>query len=382
MKSAALITLEYPPQLGGIAEYLARIVSEMPDGTVHVMAQHRGDTHVPDMESAAPIYRRGLLGRIIRPRWLPAVYWTDWLSRKEDIGAVVISHLLPLGHAAYALNRMRKIPYIVCTHGMDVALAMSQGERKRGEAKRILAGAAHVVANSPHTASLVEALGVPPAKIIIVRPSPSGALEREVGVGEAKAVREKHGLGGDFVLLSVGRLVNRKDFGLVIEAVAALKLRGVFVRYLVVGEGPERIALERKARELEVTDRVHFAGPVSAAELPAYYAASDVFVTTPKSSGPDIEGFGTVYLDAGLMGKPVIGSRSGGVPDAVCHGETGLLVDPGDVTGLAEVIEKFRNDPELCQRMGAAGQKRVKHDFSPGTQTRPLIDVLKEMLAE
>jgi phosphatidylinositol alpha-1,6-mannosyltransferase len=313
---------------------------------------------------------------------LPAVYWTNWLSRKEDIGAVVISHLLPLGHAAHALHRLRGIPYVVCTHGMDVALAMSQGDRKRNEARRILAGASHVVANSPHTAGLVEALGVPKDKIIIVRPSPSGALDREVGENEVKAVREKYGLGGDFVLLSVGRLVSRKDFGLVIEAVAALKWRGIFVRYLVVGEGPERAALEAKAEELAVTDRVHFAGAVPAAELSSLYAASDVFVTTPKSDGADIEGFGTVYLDAGLMGKPVIASRSGGVPDAVCHGETGLLIDPGDVKGLAEVIEKFRNDPELCKRMGAAGKKRVQRDFAPGTQTRPLITALKEMLEE
>jgi phosphatidylinositol alpha-1,6-mannosyltransferase len=105
-------------------------------------------------------------------------------------------------------------------------------------------------------------------------------------------------------------------------------------------------------------------------------AACDVFAMTPQSLGPDVEGFGIVYLEAGLFGRPAIGSRSGGVTDAVRHEETGLLVDPGDAPGLAAAIRRLRDDPDLAERLGSRGRERVLGEFGWSRQARPLIEDL------
>ena len=96
----------------------------------------------------------------------------------------------------------------------------------------------------------------------------------------------------------------------------------------------------------------------------------------PKSIGADVEGFGIVYLEANLMGKPVIGSRAGGVPDAVKDGETGLLVNPGDPAAIADAVVKLMDDPTLCALLGQAGRKRVMEEFGWKRQTAPLVEAL------
>ncbi len=161
MRPALLITLEYPPQVGGIAVYLSKLVDHLPLERIQVMAPAGPDTHVIDMESAAPIYRRQLLWKWFRPGWLPTLFWTDWVCRKEgDPSAIVVSHLLPMGEVAYWMKNFRHIPYMVIVHGMDAALGLTSGGRKRRAAKRILLSADLVVANSEFTARLVEGFGV------------------------------------------------------------------------------------------------------------------------------------------------------------------------------------------------------------------------------
>lgn len=375
MKGPVIIaTLEYPPHRGGIATYLANLAHAMPRGSVQVLAEKDGDTHKEDMREEAPIYRRRLIGRVLRPRWLGALYWTDWLRRKEKAGMLVVSHILPMGQAAWLLRR--KLPYVVILHGMDIALCLEAGGKKLEVAKQVLADSSLVVANSAFTARLVGSVGVPQSKIMIVRPSPGISAGTSVSPERAKAVREHYGLGGGFVALSLGRLVKRKGFDTLIEAVAVMRKRGAAVTLAIVGDGPERKALEELAWRHGVVEQVRFLGKVSGAELPDIYAACNVFAQAPRSEGADVEGFGTVFLEANLMGKPVIGSRSGGVPDAVVDGKTGLLVAPGDSAALASAIDRIRTDAALAARLGAEGRRRAMAEFDPKAQFGPLVDFL------
>lgn len=379
MKSLLLTTLEYPPQLGGIAGYLGNIVEHLPADKVNVLASDAFHAHESDMSSDTPVYRRRLISRWLRPRWLPALFWTDWLCRKERPSLILVSHLLPMGRIARIMKRRKGIPYVVIVHGMDVALASSGGMRKKRLAGRILQDASFVVANSGFTANFVESFGIPKKDILIVRPSPGFPLDTEVRPEDAGSIRARYRLGGDFTLLSVGRLVKRKGFDDCIKAVSMLRDRGVFVQYLVVGDGQERERLEELAADMGVEGRVIFAGSVPKEGLPAIYAACDIFVTVPKALGPDIEGFGIVFLEAGLLGKPVIGSRSGGVPDAVLHGETGLLIEPGNVQELVSAVLKIKDDPELASRLGEKGRERVLNEFGWARQTRRFVAALKDM---
>jgi phosphatidylinositol alpha-1,6-mannosyltransferase len=169
----------------------------------------------------------------------------------------------------------------------------------------------------------------------------------------------------EFLLLSIGRLVARKGFDDCIRAVANLAAEGLSVRYAIVGDGPARRDLEKLAADIGAGDRVRFIGTVTKADLAAHFAACDAFVMTPKMRGADVEGFGIVYLEAGLFGKPVIGSRSGGVPDAVLHEKTGLLVEPGKHDAIAAAVRRLAADKAFRDRLGDAGRRRVLEEFSP-----------------
>lgn len=376
MNSVILATLEYPPQTGGIATYLANVVACFPEGAAHVLAPEGGETHVSDMHSETPIYRRPMLGRFIRPRWLHALYWTDWLCRKEHADALLVSHLLPMGQIARLLKRHRGIPYAVILHGMDVALALDAGGAKREKARKILSDASLVVANSAYTAHLAEAAGAAKEKLIVVRPSPGIPTYLTVTEERIAAAKEKYGIGDGFTMLSLARLVPRKGFAEAIEAVALMKQRGKKAKLVIAGDGPERQRLGKLAVKREVDDLVSFAGRVPDEDLPGLYAACDAFVMAPRSVGADIEGFGIVYLEANLMGRPVIASRAGGVPEAVIDGRTGLLVEPGSASAIADAAERLMADPALRAKLGSQGRDRVIREFSWKVQAAPLVERL------
>ena len=380
MKSIILATLEYPVQKGGIATYLANLVACFPKGSVHVLAPENPQSHDTDMRSDASIFRRNLLSRWLRPRWLAALYWTDWLAKKERADMLIVSHVLPMGLVARILKRRRGLPYAVIVHGMDVALALEAGGWKRARARAVLEDAEVVVANSVHTAQLAEALGARKEKIALVRPSPGFALDTVLPPDRIEAVRKFYAMPTiGYTLLSVGRLVERKGFAEVIEAVALLKKDGRKVNLVIVGDGPDRRRLEALVNSHQVADLVTFLGEVSDEDLPGLYAAASVFVMAPKSIGADVEGFGIVYLEANLMGKPVIGSRVGGVADAVVDGKTGLLVEPGSGEAIAAAVRKLMDDPALAERLGSDGRKRVLEDFGWKRQAGGFVEaVMKE----
>jgi phosphatidylinositol alpha-1,6-mannosyltransferase len=175
------------------------------------------------------------------------------------------------------------------------------------------------------------------------------------------------------VLLSVGRLVERKGYDDAIRAVASLKRDGKLVQYVIVGDGPDRQRLMDLSYELSVDDRVVFRGAVAREDIPAYYAACDALVAPSRSIGADVEGFGTVYLEANLFRKPVIGCRTGGVTDAVLHEKTGLLVEPNDVHGLTAAIARLMGDPAFAHALGAAGYERVINEFNWDREAKRLM---------
>jgi len=260
------------------------------------------------------------------------------------------------------------IPYTVIVHGMDVSLAMSGDRRKRVGARRILFGAALVVANSGFTAELVRSMGVPKERIEVVIPPPSLPLDLVVGAEQVEAFRQRHGLGNSFVLLSTGRLVRRKGFDICLQALAELKRSGREVRQMIVGAGPFIDELIELAQELDVVAETVFLGQVDRLELSRAFAACDAFVLVPRSLGSDVEGFGIVYLEAGIFSRPTVGSRTGGVTEAVIDGQTGLLVEPDDPTALKEAVERLIDDETLRQSLGAGGRHRVERDFGEGGQ--------------
>jgi phosphatidylinositol alpha-1,6-mannosyltransferase len=195
--------------------------------------------------------------------------------------------------------------------------------------------------------------------------------------------REKLGVAGRRVLLTVSRLAANKGHARVIDVLPALRARFPDLVYLVVGQGGERGALEALAAQRGVADAVRFEGVVD--DTRAYYAACDVFAMPSgrlgaAGDGKAGEGFGISYVEAGACGVPVVASASGGGAEVVVDGETGCVVDPGDARALEGAIASLLEDPARARRLGEAARRRcLRFDWERGADA--LEAVLREASA-
>ena len=177
-------------------------------------------------------------------------------------------------------------------------------------------------------------------------------------------LRRRHNLAaGELVLLSVGRLEASKGFHVLLHALAAVRDHGALDgrewRWVSLGDGPYRPALEALAAELGLSDQVQFLGRVSDAEMHAWHEASTLFVHPTLYEGSSL-----VTLEAMAHRRAVVASAAGGIPDKVRPGENGWLVAPGDASALAGAISGAVSDPVRLARYGLAGRAIVEREFS------------------
>jgi phosphatidylinositol alpha-1,6-mannosyltransferase len=181
---------------------------------------------------------------------------------------------------------------------------------------------------------------------------------------DAGFLRARYGFGDAPVIVSLGRMVARKNLGMLIESLPAVRAAVPGARLLLGGTGPEREALIARARALGLSESVLFPGRVADDEMAAHYCLGNVFALASLESPKDVEGFGIVYLEAGACEVPVVGGRAGGVPDAIADGETGVLVDPQSRQELEKALISILRDPEKGKSMGRAGRARVLKSFT------------------
>jgi glycosyltransferase involved in cell wall biosynthesis len=177
---------------------------------------------------------------------------------------------------------------------------------------------------------------------------------------------------GDFVAVTAARLVGWKGLQVAVEAMAALKAQGRF-RYLVVGEGEFRPRLEAQIHAAGLEDRVTLAGDVTRTEVPRYYslAHAALFPTIGDDAFPNS------VVEAMASGVPVVASTSGGIPEAVVDGETGLLVPRRDAEALAVALLRLAGQPEVARAMGDKGRLRAVERFDWSRLTEDLLAVFQ-----
>lgn len=327
-----LPTLEYAPQRGGIARYLAALVRTFPDMIDVVFWQ------------AWPGYVRAI-----------AELW----SKRRSYDLLVISHVLPVGTATWALRLVTRKPYVVILHGLDFDMAR-RNAWKRWLLRRVLHCAA-IVVNSEALSKEVRAfLGETSTGIHVISPCVSDELVEASTILDRQTRVER-----PLTLLTVSRLVERKGHLKVIRALP--KFPGV--RYRVVGDGAMRNQILNLAKSLGVEDRVELLQTVADGKLPEMYNQADVFVMPTTKTDVDREGFGIVYLEAQLFGVPVIATRQSGVDEAVIHEVTGLLAEDSQ-EAFDEALARLLADEALRAKMGENGRKRVLEGFTREHQMR------------
>jgi phosphatidylinositol alpha-1,6-mannosyltransferase len=260
--------------------------------------------------------------------------------------------------SAWVLGALRLLPWVtraVYVHGEEITTQDDYDVRLERRRRALLA-AHHVVVVSRFTAGVVaELLGEAGRGRIRL-------IENGVDISRFRPLPRSpdlvalYGLGGCFVFVSVCRLLEKKGIDQAIRAFVRVVEAFPDSRYLVVGDGPYRGALEALAASCGVAEKVTFAGAVAEDDLVDHYVLGDVFVM-PNRRLPngDTEGFGLVFLEANACGLPVIAGSDGGAIDAVRHGVNGLLVDGHAVDAIADAMLELRRDPELRARLREGG---------------------------
>ncbi len=170
------------------------------------------------------------------------------------------------------------------------------------------------------------------------------------------------GVGERPVILTATRLEDEKGVDVAIDALEQVRRVFPHVLYVVAGDGPDRGRLENLARTRGLAAGVRFVGPLSRDQVVAAYDLCDVFVFLSRRGPREV--FPLVCLEAAARARPVIGSRQGGIPEQVVHGETGLLVDQTNPSEVAGALVSLLGDPERRGAMGQAGRRRVAQLFT------------------
>jgi glycosyltransferase involved in cell wall biosynthesis len=211
-----------------------------------------------------------------------------------------------------------------------------------------------LIAVSPQVRDDLVALHVAPAqKFTVVRLGIE--LDERVAIDEEMRAEARRVMGippERFAVGWVGRMTGVKRTDDVVRAFAALRARGVDACLCIVGDGPDRDQVERRAHELGVIRDCLFLGYQE--DVARFFAVFDAFVLSSVNEGTPV-----VAIEALAAARPVVATRVGGVPDVVTDGVDGFLVEPGDVEALAERLERLATDPELRRTMGEAGRARV-----------------------
>jgi glycosyltransferase involved in cell wall biosynthesis len=180
---------------------------------------------------------------------------------------------------------------------------------------------------------------------------------------------------GNKILVGVvARLDLKKGLQYFLQAANTVAIEYPNTLFALVGEGPDRAALEQMTRELSLSDRVVFTG--ARRDMPGVYASLDIFVLPSL-----MEGLPIAVLEAQAAGKPVIATRVGAIPKVVTDGETGLLIEPGDAKALGAAITRLITDVHLRRQLGYGGHARIHESFTSSVMARRYLDLYQGLLA-
>ncbi|WOO39458.1 glycosyltransferase family 4 protein [Rubellicoccus peritrichatus] len=349
-----ILTHEFYPKRGGIAVYTeetARAACDLGWETTVWAPEHEALTNKDFPFAVRKVGIKGNLGWGDRKTMMWQIMQE---ARPFESSTVILTEPGPILAAMY-LNAMGKLPFgkfSVVLHGSEI-LRFCRLRYRRELFGALLNHADKIGVVSRFTKKLLlryyPFLG---PKTVIV----SGGLRTDFQpTSPAKPEKDT------CTVLSLGRIHPRKGLHCLIEAVdhlpADVKSK---ICLSFVGPITDKNYLE-KLKQMAKTSacRIEFPGPIEDERLPEAYAAADIFTLTSLRAGPSVEGFGMVCIEAGATGLPVIANRSGGIPEAVRHGKTGLIVSPRDRRDLAKAIQSLVEDQELRQRLGKAGVARA-----------------------
>jgi glycosyltransferase involved in cell wall biosynthesis len=305
-----------------------------------------------------------------------ALVWLFRNSRSAQYKAVIAGAFDFANGWIILLGKLLRIPIIPLGNAEEFTLTL-RGKGMKNWIKRVWLKFTHKKAAGfivvcHFCKDVLVSLGVDPQTIHVVPSS----INPEKLSGQNR-VRRGHNV------LSVGRLVERKGFHLLIEAVKILRCELPEITLTIVGDGPYRSALERQVHGQNLQDYIFIRGRQDDKELSTLYQTSDLFVLAHMMlDNGDTEGCPTVFSEASGSGLPVIGGVEGGASTVIREGETGYLVNPRNIEELTDRMRRILTDADLARAMGKAGIEKVHRDHTPEVTGKRFYEAIKSITRE
>ena len=283
------------------------------------------------------------------------------LCKREEIDLIWANWWIPPGLAAARIASKLKRPLVISSHGSDLALLGKPG---------LVAALSNYVYRRTSKATVVSSFLREKLlqNVDVISPDNIAVIPMPVGMEYFPRTEPPHNDRTAF--LSVARFTRQKRLTDLISAADLVRQEGFDFNVIMIGEGPLENELKEMVASKNLTDNFEILPLVAQQKLGEFYRACDVTLLVSEN-----EGFGLVLVEAGLTGRPTIGARSGGIVDFIENEKTGLLIEPGDIKGLAQAMKRIITDRELCHRLGAGAYLKATESFSTPVLVGKIFDL-------
>ncbi len=361
MSKILIITLEYPPQVGGIASYIFNYAQVLAGDKIIYAPRLAGDSAF-DQTKQLKVIRRSPYW-ILWPRWLRMLFQIGSIIKQEKITELHIHHVLPVGYIGYWFLKRKKISYTLFLHGTDFNMA-TKNKFKANRFHTICSQASRTVVNSEFLKTKLLARFDDLKNVIVVNPGPGSIFFNGVDEAALAKRRAELALTGKKVILTVARLAEGKGYPHLIRVMPEILKSIPNLVWIIIGNGPKKKNIMDLIQNHSLQNVVRFLGTVAYADLPFYYHLANAFVLLTHPDEVSEEGWGTVFLEAAASDLPVVAGRVGGVEEAVLNLETGLVVDVHQDKAVVNAIVEILKNPEFAKQMGQVGKARVLSEFT------------------
>lgn len=374
IKKILIITLEFPPQIGGISSYVDNFAKHLPSEEVMVLAPKQKNSEDFDKNCGYKVIRKKMYW-FLWPRWIKLLFLSFFIVKKEKITQIFIHHAIPVGYVAYLIKKIMKIPYVVFFHGTDLEIITSN-RLKRFKLKPIIKNAEKIIVNSEFLKNkLMERMGnVEENKINIIYPCPADFFLKKVEPEIISNLKSKLALTGKKIILTVGRMEEGKGYPHMIRIMPGILKKIPNLVWLVIGQGKKESQIVEMVQKNYLQNVVRFLGQIDYKELPKYYQLADLFVLLTHKDADKEESWGTVFLEAGASGLPVVAGEVGGVSEVVSHLSTGILVNPYEDMQVINAIAELLLKQDYAKEMGIKAKARIEDNFMWEKQLKKLFE--------
>lgn len=372
------VTNDFGPRTGGIETFVIGLIERLSPGSVIVYTSGQGDTREYDQRW---LDQFGV--RVIRDRskiLLPTPRVSRAIKKvitTENLQVIFFGAAAPLAIMAGGFRKVGVHKIVALTHGHEVWWAKLWPFN--WAIRYIGASVDHLTYLGDFTRHEISRALSSKASAAMVKIAPGIDTDHFAPQASAEPLRASLGLTDKKVIVSVGRLVHRKGQDSLIAALPEILQSHPSAHILLVGEGPYRKHLEKMVSDLKVDDAITFIGRIQHADLPRYICVGDIFAMPSRSrlAGLEVEGLGIVYLEASACELPVIAGISGGAPDAVLEGETGICVDGTNPSEIARAVISLLDDPLRASAMGKRGREWIYSNWRWEIWAHNFIELLK-----